>query len=345
MAGSPRSFSSANSMPGLSSGNSRFSVNPQNGASSIMLAERQELQHQQQQQTLGNTVPSHGQQQFPQDSQQFSQTQKDFQHHHLLLKQQQQQQQQQQQLVQRIGSMSHLQNQQQAFAQSLAPVKMEQGQTFGSLQQTVKLDQEQMIQQAQAMASSASLQQSVKMEQEKMNQQAQAMASSVKMEASLDPSLLQQQQSITNVKRELIHPQSGSGSMNLTSIPHHLPFPNMDSKPDLDHMQSNPNVQQSFLTSHLQRQEALQLHRQQTQQFQAQMNMVQQQRYLHQQRSQLQQQQHHHQHVQPQIHQQSPRPSKSLVFEPGICARRLMQYLFNQRQRPQVRRFYFDTNG
>ena len=112
---------------------------------------------------------------------------------------------------------------------------------------------------------------------------------------------------------------------------------------DMANASSSANmVHQSLLATNLQRQEAIQLHRQQqsqqqqqqqTQQlqFQAQMNLVQQQRFMQQQRS------HHIQQLQQQHlrHQLAGPPSKP-QFEPGVCSRRLMQYMFNQRSRPQV---------
>lgn len=102
---------------------------------------------------------------------------------------------------------------------------------------------------------------------------------------------------------------------------------------------------QSLLLQHQQQQQLLQLSRQPSQQIQLQAAHIiqqQQQRILQQhqqrlhtlpqQRSQLQQQ------PLQQFQQQNLQvgaPAKSPVYEPGMCARRLMQYMFHQQHRPE----------
>lgn len=181
----------------------------------------------------------------------------------------------------------------------------------------------------------------------KLEQQVQPMHSlaSVKLEQQTAPSLRHQLQpfqgGLTSVKleqqldsplRQQLQQQQVKALQGLPPMKHEqslhqqLSMPKMEVRPEAE-MQ----VQQSLLTPHLQMQEALQLHRQQSQQFQAQMNLLQQQRILHQHRAQLQQ----HQQLQQHLQQQMAGPSKQVVIEQGICSRRLMQYMFNQRQRPQ----------
>lgn len=189
-------------------------------------------------------------------------------------------------------------------------------------EQSFGLETQQRLQSMQGMAS-------VKLEQHQMNQQVQPMQGlvSVKLEEQRDSCLRQQ-----------IQPMQGLASVNLEQqldaslrqqLKQQSSIQKMEMKPEFEMPQS---VQPSLLTSHLQRQEALQIHRQQSQQqLQPQISFLQQQRLLQQHRAQLQQQQQLQQHLQQQI----VGPSKQLVFEPGICARRLMQYMFSQRHRPQ----------
>lgn len=304
------------------------------------------LDHQELQQLNAVSMPQYGQ-----DSQQLAQHQQlEQQHQHRQQQQQQQQHQQhlQQQQGQQIG-LSHLRNQQslgvgaQQQMQGLASVKLEQqlhqqqGQGLASVKMEPQTDSPLRQQPGQGLAPVKLEQVDASIRQQLHHQQAQSLSSqglaSIKLE-QVDASIRQQLQQHQHAQAL----QPGAGPMKLDLRQHEqslhpqLSLSKLEVKSEVD--LPNSLVQQSLLSSHMQRQEAL--HRQQSQQFHAQMNLLQQQRLL-QHRSQLQQQQ----QLQQQLRQQLAGPSKQLVFEPGICARRLMQYMFNQRQRPQDNDIHF----
>lgn len=101
--------------------------------------------------------------------------------------------------------------------------------------------------------------------------------------------------------------------------------------------------QRQQLRQQEQQQQLLHMSRQSSQAAVSQMNYLQQQRFLH----ILQQQQHlraiAHQQAQTQQFQQQLLPVRSVarpVYEPGTCARRLTQYMYQQQHRPQVKIVY-----
>ncbi|MCO5584295.1 hypothetical protein L7F22_038219 [Adiantum nelumboides] len=272
--------------------------------------------------------------QYSQDSQQLVQHQQLEQHQQI----------QHQQQGQQIGH-SHLRNQQslglgaQQQMQGLAAVKLEQQliqQQVSSVKMEPQTDSPLRQQSVQGLSAVKLEQVDASLRQQLQHQQTQTLASQalapVKLE-QVDASLRQQ------LQHQQVQALQGVGTVKSDvrqheqSLHSQLSLPKLEVKPDVD--LPNSLVQQSLLTSHMQRQEALQL-RHQSQQFHAHMNLLQQQRIL-QHRSQLQQQQ----QLQHHLRQQLAGPSKQLVFEPGICARRLMQYMFNQRQRPQDNDIHF----
>ncbi|KAI5073496.1 hypothetical protein GOP47_0011509 [Adiantum capillus-veneris] len=262
--------------------------------------------------------------QYSQDSQQLAQHQQQLEQHQQLQQQQQQQ----------LGH-SHLRNQQslvvgtQQQMQGLAAVKLEQQliQQQGQALAPVKMEpQTDSPLRQQAIQGPVKLEQvDASLRQQLQHQQTQTLASHVKLE-QVDASLRQQ------LQHQQVQALQGVGPVKLDVRQQHeqplhaqLSLPKLEVKPDVE--LPNSLVQQSLLTSHMQRQEALQLQRQQSQQFH--MSLLQQQRILQ------------HKQLQQQLRQQLAGPAKPLVFEPGICARRLMQYMFKQRQRPQDNDIHF----
>ncbi|KAH7441518.1 hypothetical protein KP509_03G041400 [Ceratopteris richardii] len=278
------------------------------------------LDHQELQQLNAASLPP-----YSQDTQPLSQQQQ--------LEQHQQQFKQHQKQGQQIG-IPQLRNQQslgQQHMQGLAPVKLEQqliqqqGQT-GPVKIEPHVDSPLRQQLVQGLPPvkleqvDASLRQQLQQHQQTQTLSSQGLAP-IKLE-QVDASLRQQ------LQHQQAQALQSVGPMKLDLRQHEQPLhtqisiPKIEAKPDADI--PNSLMQQSILASQLQRQEVMQLRRQQTQQMQ--MSLLQQQRYM-QQRSQFQQLQ--------QLRQQLAGPSKQLMFEPGICARRLMQYMFNQRTRPE----------
>lgn len=140
----------------------------------------------------------------------------------------------------------------------------------------------------------------------------------------------QQLQSVHNIGAVKIEPQQLQSMRNLGQV-------------KLEHQHSDPSV---FL--HQQQQQLLQLSRQSNQAAAARLNLMQQQRML-----QLQQQQQQHQqqqqqqilrtlpqqraHLQQQLQQSlSIRSQVKPMYEPGMCARRLTNYIYYQKCRPEV---------
>ncbi|KAH7446597.1 hypothetical protein KP509_01G063700 [Ceratopteris richardii] len=261
--------------------------------------------------------------QFRQDSQQLPQHQLEHQH---------QQHRQQQQL-----------NNQQSLGlqqmQGLASVKLEQqlmhqqGQSLGSVKMDPQTDSSLRQQLVQGLTPVKFEQLDTTLRQQlQQHQSARALNSQ-----SISPVKLEQDEA--SLQQQLQHQQAqtlqGIGPMKLDLHQQEQPLhtqitlPKLEVKSDVE--MPNSLAHQSLLTSQLQKHETLQLHRQQPQQFYAQMNLLQHQRLL-QHRSQIQQQQ---------LRQHLAGASKQLMFEPGICARRLMEYMFNQRQRSQSNDIYF----
>ncbi|CAM6027837.1 unnamed protein product [Sphagnum balticum] len=137
-----------------------------------------------------------------------------------------------------------------------------------------------------------------------------------------------QQQALTRVKLE---PQQADQS--LQHLQQQLMIPKREMK------SLSPQLQRQDLQLQMQRQQhPHQIHAQQNLLQQQQQRLLQQQQQLlhsrHLQRSPLQLQQHQHE-LQLQQHAKQP------AFEPGVCARRLMEYMCHQRHRPQDNNIMF----
>eukprot|EP00249_Psilotum_nudum_P000300 c11309_g1_i1 orf=1585-2136(+) len=157
------------------------------------------------------------------------------------------------------------------------------------------------------------------------------MASGRMEQQQMDLALQQQQQVQSFPLVNLESHQNDQLLHNQVSIP--------DNKQKTENLQQQ-TVQQSLFISHMQRHEALHLQHRQSN-LQAQMNLLQQQLLFqqqqqrqqqtlpqHLQRSQLQQQK-----LQQHLQRQMTRPTTRL-YETGVCAHRLMHYMFSQRRRP-----------
>jgi hypothetical protein len=298
---SPRSFSSG-SLTSL--------VRHQVASPQLSRLEQQENQlHQHLQQTNSVTPPSQ-----------------------LLLQQQQQQQQRQPQSVQAQDQLPQSSQQQQAVAQLLSDAAGSQ--SLGMGQQAAlggggtTVPQQVIV----GLTTSTGIQ-----------QQQQALQPRVKVEQQ------QPDQSLQHLQQQLLMPKREIKNEDATAhqeVQHSIQRP--------DSVGLSPQLHQQELQLQMQRQQQPQ------QQMHTRLNLLQQQRLLQQQQQQQQQQQllqsHHlqrsplqlqqHQNELQQLHQhttsnlQSAAQAKQPACEPGVCSRRLMQYMYHQRHRPSVSCFF-----
>ncbi|TYH41678.1 hypothetical protein ES332_D11G009900v1 [Gossypium tomentosum] len=171
-----------------------------------------------------------------------------------------------------------------------------------------------------------------------------------------DPSVQQMQQSQQlqqGASSAASRPQSQTGQVSVPLGPR-VPGPFLQDPGNLSQVQKKPRLdikqedimQQQMLQQLLQRQDSMQLHGQnpQLQALMQQQRLRQQQQILQSlpplQRAHLQQQQQQQQQQQLQLRQQLQQQGMQQItgmkrpFDGGVCARRLMQYLYHQRQRP-----------
>ncbi|XP_040961334.1 probable transcriptional regulator SLK2 isoform X2 [Gossypium hirsutum] len=171
-----------------------------------------------------------------------------------------------------------------------------------------------------------------------------------------DPSVQQMQQSQQlqqGASSAASRPQSQTGQVSVPLGPR-VPGPFLQDPGNLSQVQKKPQLdikqedimQQQMLQQLLQRQDSMQLHGQnpQLQALMQQQRLRQQQQILQSlpplQRAHLQQQQQQQQQQQLQLRQQLQQQGMQQItgmkrpFDGGVCARRLMQYLYHQRQRP-----------
>ncbi|XP_076924577.1 transcriptional corepressor SEUSS-like [Bidens hawaiensis] len=164
-----------------------------------------------------------------------------------------------------------------------------------------------------------------------IQQQQQYQTSQVKMEqqAVTNESNSQQMQALRNLGQVKMEPQAVQQTIRN--------FPTVKMEPQ-------HSDQSLFLQQQQQQQQLLQMSRQSPQSSAAQINLLHQQRFLQLQHQQQQQQQQQQQllknipqqrsSLQPQFQQATRSPAKP-VHEPGMCARRLTHYMYQQQHRPE----------